>query len=125
MQGGVTPINLLCRGRTTTVLLSILFFHLLIYADSVSAAAVPEECSAVKCWTLKKTFKEVQANKEKMKAILEKNQEYLDKHPNATASIQIKVNSNITIAMLHLRTQESEEEVIRREAKHCPGCGPI
>ncbi len=77
------------------------------------------------CWTLKKTFKEVQANKLKMKSILDRNQEYLDKHPNSSASIQIKVNSNITIAMLHLRTQESEEEVIRSEAKKCPGCDPI
>jgi hypothetical protein len=107
------------------VLSSFVFLYLYVQSFSALAAPVPVPCSAVHCWTLKKTFKEAQRKKEQMKAILGKNQEYLDKHPNASASIQIKVNSNITIAMLSLRTQESEEEVIRIEVKKCPGCGPI
>ncbi len=61
---------------------------------------------------------------ERIKVILEKNEDYLKKNPTASPSITVKIRSNILMSKLQIETLANENTVLIADAqkKGCQEC---
>jgi hypothetical protein len=96
------------------------FQHLLLLNSTYSFA---QTCGA-HCTPLVTSLSEKSDRLERTQVILKKNEEYLKKNPNASASISVKVRSNILVSKLQIETFQNEKILIEKtiQEKGCNQC---
>jgi len=96
---------------------------LIIALIALSGSAQAENCAG-NCHTLTSSLSKKEMELVRIKDILKKNEEYLQKHASAPPSITVKVHSNIVISRLQIETVQNERTVIFKniEKQGCKQC---
>ena len=103
---------------TLTVFFWVSGPHVRAFAESLS----PAQCK--ECQSFDEEVKQKIAKKERTEDILNKNKEYLQKNPNASKSIVIKVKSNVMITLIQIETAQNEIVALKNkvETQRCTQC---
>ncbi len=84
--------------------------------------AVAETCIGP-CDGIVRSLQEKSEKLKRTQIILQKNEDYLKKNPDASPSISIKVRSNILVSKLQIETLQNEKVLIEKTITE-KGCGP-
>lgn len=102
----------------------VLFLQLLFFS-SLTQVSRAETCIGP-CDALVGSLQEKTAKIQRTQIILQKNEDYMKKNPEATPSIAIKVRSNILVSKLQIETLQNEKVLIEKtiSEKGCGTCQP-
>jgi hypothetical protein len=87
--------------------------------------AVADTCLGP-CDAIVRSLQEKSEKLERTQIILQKNEDYMKKNPDASPSIAIKVRSNILVSKLQIETLQNERVLIEKTIteKGCGKCQP-
>ncbi len=99
-----------------------MILYIMIHAFS-SFALAQQNCPGP-CTPVMKSLSTKETELQRVQTILQKNEEYLKKNTSISASISVKIRSNILISRLQIETVQNEKTMIEKTIKQqgCSGC---
>ena len=97
----------------------------LLFLTSLTQVAQAETCIGP-CDGMVRSLREKAEKIQRTQIILQKNEDYMKKNPEAAPSISIKVRSNILVSRLQIETLQNEKVLIEKtiSEKGCGACQP-
>ncbi len=97
-----------------------------LLVQSVFVAPASAETCIGPCDGIVRSLTEKSEKLERTQVILQKNEDYLKKNPDASPSISVKVRSNILVSKLQIETLQNEKILIEKTIteKGCGKCQP-
>lgn len=97
----------------------------LLLISSLSSIAKAETCIGP-CNGMVRSLQEKTDKLQRTLVILQKNEDYMKKNPDASPSIAIKVRSNILVSKIQIETLQNEKVLIEKtiSEKGCGQCQP-
>ncbi len=89
-----------------------------------SSFALAQQNCPGPCVPVLKSLNIKETELQRVQTILQKNEDYLKKNTSVSASISVKIRSNILISRLQIETVQNEKTMIEKTLQHqgCSGC---